>query len=102
MFGIFKWAKAGGPGKVAEAQLGRSLWDDAWARLKANRAAMASIVLLVTMLLACIVGPWLSPHDFDAVYRSYVKVPASLQPYPRAEEIEPGLERGVVDLFDAR
>lgn len=95
MLGIFKWAKAGGPGKVAEAQLGRSLWDDAWARLKANRAAMASIVLLVTMLLACIVGPWLSPHDFDAVYRSYVKVPASLQPYPRAEEIEPGLERAL-------
>ncbi len=95
MLGLFKWAKAGGPGNGAEAQLGRSLWDDAWTRLKANRAAMVSIILLVSMLLACIAGPWLSPHDFDAVYRSYVKVPASLDPYPRAEEIEPGLQQAL-------
>ena len=79
-------------GTGAEPQRGRSLWDDAWTRLKANRAAVASAALLVLMLLACVVGPWLSPHPFDAVYRSYVKAPASLTPYPRAEEIGPGLE----------
>jgi oligopeptide transport system permease protein len=28
-------------------------------------------------------GPILSPHDFDTVYRDYVKVPASLEAYPR-------------------
>ncbi|MDJ0944667.1 MAG: ABC transporter permease subunit [Kiloniellales bacterium] len=79
-------------GTGAEPQRGRSLWDDAWDRLKANRAAVASAALLVLMVLACVVGPWLSPHPFDAVYRSYVKVPASLTPYPRAEQIGPGLE----------
>ena len=79
-------------GTGAEPQRGRSLWDDAWARLKANRAAVASAALLALMLLACVVGPWLSPHPFDAVYRSYVKVPASLAPYPRAEQIGPSLE----------
>ncbi len=80
------------PGTGVEPQRGRSLWDDAWARLKANRAAVASAALLVLMVLACVVGPWLSPHPFDAVYRSYVKVPASLAPYPRAEQIGPSLE----------
>ncbi len=79
-------------GTGAEPQRGRSLWDDAWARLKANRAAVASATLLVLMVLACVVGPWLSPHPFDAVYRSYVKVPASVTPYPRAEQIGPSLE----------
>ncbi|MDH3195100.1 MAG: ABC transporter permease subunit [Hyphomicrobiales bacterium] len=72
---------------------GRSLWDDAWARLKANRAAVTSAVLLVSMALACLIGPALSPHDFDAVYSNYVKVPASLKAYPREAEIEPVLER---------
>ncbi|MDJ0936142.1 MAG: ABC transporter permease subunit [Kiloniellales bacterium] len=79
-------------GTGAEPQRGRSLWDDAWARLKANRAAVASATLLALMVLACVVGPWLSPHPFDAVYRSYVKVPASVTPYPRAEQIGPSLE----------
>jgi oligopeptide transport system permease protein len=74
-------------------QRGRSLWDDAWARLKANRAAVASAIVLVVMALACLIGPALSPHDFDAVYPNYVKVPASLTAYPREAEIEPVLER---------
>ena len=90
----------------AEPQRGRSLWDDAWVRLKANRAAVASAALLALMLLACVVGPWLSPHPFDAVYRSYVKVPASLTPHPRAEQIGPSLEsalrRARVTLEDWR
>ena len=74
---------------------GRSLWGDAWLRLRANRAAMASLLILALIALACIVGPWLSPHGFDQVYRDYVKVPASLAPYPKAEAIEPALERAL-------
>ena len=74
---------------------GRSLWGDAWLRLRANRAAMASLLILALIALACIVGPWLSPHGFDQVYRDYVKVPASLAPYPKAEAVEPALERAL-------
>ncbi len=80
-------------------QRGRSLWDDAWARLKANKAAVTSTIVLVFMALACLMGPLLSPHDFDAVYPNYVKVPASLKVYPpglviypREAEIEPVLK----------
>jgi oligopeptide transport system permease protein len=69
----------------------RSLWADARRRLRANRAAMASIVLLAAIALACIAGPWASPHGYDQVYRDYVKAPASLAPYPGAEAVEPAL-----------
>lgn len=81
---------------------GRSLWSDAWRRLRANRAAMASVVVLGLITLACIVGPWLSPHGYDQVYRSYVKTPASLEAYPPADAIqglmEQALARGRVDI----
>ena len=74
---------------------GRSLWGAAWLRLRANRAAVASVVILTLVALACIVGPWLSPHGYDQVYRDYVKVPASLAPYPKAEAVEPALDRAL-------
>ncbi|MEM6617216.1 MAG: ABC transporter permease subunit [Pseudomonadota bacterium] len=81
---------------------GRSLWSDALLRLRQNKAAVASFVVLIAMTVICIVGPMISPHDYDEVYRDFVKVPASLTPYPRAEEIEPGAEaalrRARVDL----
>jgi oligopeptide transport system permease protein len=73
----------------------RSLWADARRRLLANRAAVASAVLLAVIALACIAGPWLSPHGYDRVYRDYVKVPASLDPYPGAEAVGPALERAL-------
>jgi len=69
---------------------GRSLWDDARDRLLANRAAVASMIVLAAIALISIFGPVLSPHDYDTVYRDYVKVPASLEAYPRAEQVEPG------------
>ncbi len=75
-----------------QLQRGRSLWDDAWARLKANKAAVASAIVLVVMALACLIGPLFSPHDIAAVYPNYVKVPASLVAYPRESEIEPFLK----------
>ncbi|MBO0345348.1 ABC transporter permease subunit [Roseibium sp. CAU 1637] len=68
---------------------GRSLWDDARDRLLANRAAMASLCVLVLITIISILGPMLSPHPFDKVYRDYVKVPASLSAYPAEDEVEP-------------
>ena len=79
----------------AGAAKGRSLWGDALLRLRANRAARASLVILASVALACIVGPWLSPHGFDRVYRDYVKVPASLSSYPEASAVAPALERAL-------
>src|SRR5262245_45956277 len=67
---------------------GRSLWADAWGRMKANRAAVVSAVYLFMMALACTVGPWLTPHAFNTIYPDYVRIAPSLEPYPRDEMIE--------------
>jgi oligopeptide transport system permease protein len=81
---------------------GRSLWADAWARLKANRAAVFSAAYMALMILACVVGPWLTPHGFSTIYQDYVRVPPSLTPYPKPETIEKSLasvaNRGRVEL----
>ncbi|MDW6025539.1 ABC transporter permease subunit [Mesorhizobium sp. BAC0120] len=80
---------------LEEATVGRSLWGDAWARLKANRAAMASIFYLALMAIVCIVGPWFVPHQFTTIYSDYVRTPPSLSPYPQKEMIETALNEVV-------
>ena len=73
--------------------VGRSLWADARARLVRNRAAVASMILLGLIALACVFGPLFTGHPFDRVYPEYVRVPASLEAYPKAEQVNPQLER---------
>ena len=80
---------------LAAAPTGRSLWADAFGRLRANKAAMASFILLGLIALACVVGPMLSPHRYDQVYQEYMKVPPSLSPYPREEDLIEELERSL-------
>jgi oligopeptide transport system permease protein len=50
-----------------------------------------SAAYLVLMTAACIVGPYLTGHQFTTIYQDYVRVPPSLQPYPKADRIEPAL-----------
>ena len=73
---------------LAVAAKGRSLWADAWNRLKANKAAMVSIWYLAFMALICIIGPWFTPHDFTTIYQDYTRVPPSLEAYPTAEAVD--------------
>ena len=72
---------------------GRSLWAEARGRLIRNRAALTSLIVLSLIALACIFGPFFTGHPFDRVYPDYVKVPASLEAYPKADQIEPNIER---------
>ncbi len=78
---------------LPSAKPGRSLWTSAWARLGANRAAMASVLVLAAIALASIFGPMLSTHPYDRIYPDYVGVPARLSTYPTEAMIEPGLAR---------
>ena len=84
------------------ANPGRSLWADAWGRLKANRAAVASLVYLIVMTVVCLIGPLLTGHQFTTIYPDYVRTPPSLEPYPKSEMIETALDeaikRGRVEL----
>jgi oligopeptide transport system permease protein len=77
---------------LEEATVGRSLWSHAWARLKANRAAMVSIFYIGIMTIVCVVGPWFVPHDFTTIYADYVRTPPSLSSYPKAEMIQGALD----------
>ncbi|MGB1556852.1 MAG: oligopeptide ABC transporter permease OppC [Oceanococcaceae bacterium] len=53
-------------GALAQADVaGRSLWYDAWRRLRANRAALTAVAVLGVMTLLVLLGPMLSPYDFD-------------------------------------
>ncbi|MDF3920465.1 ABC transporter permease subunit [Salinicola sp. LHM] len=65
---------AGGPNpprspdpKAGAAPVGESLARDAWRRLSQNRAAMASLGLLIAIIVVCIVGPWLLPWGLAEV-----------------------------------
>jgi len=72
--------------------VGRSLWADALARLKANRAAMFSLFYLTLMALFCVFGPNFTPHAYTTIYPDYVRTPPSLSAYPKPEMIETSLQ----------
>jgi oligopeptide transport system permease protein len=57
------------------AARGRSLWDDARRRLLRNRAAMAGAAVLALLVVAAIVGPYLSPFAYDEVDKADVWLP---------------------------
>ncbi|MFA6545164.1 MAG: ABC transporter permease subunit [Limisphaerales bacterium] len=47
-------------------EAGHSLWQDAWARLRKNRLALASAFLVAALGLLCVAAPWVSPFAYDA------------------------------------
>jgi len=49
-----------------------SPWGKAWRRLFSHKAALISACLLVTIALLCWLGPWLSPHPYDAIYWDHI------------------------------
>ncbi len=88
---------------AAPPKAGRSLWADAWARLKANKAAMVSAYYLVFIAVLCIAGPWFTPHQFTTIYQDYNRVPPSLSAYPKPEMLDlavtDAVRRSRVDLL---
>ncbi|MBX3530300.1 MAG: ABC transporter permease subunit [Rhizobiaceae bacterium] len=85
---------------------GRSLGQDAWLRLRRNRAAVASALVLLLLALAGIVGPWLVSHPYDRIYPQYVRAPASFEAYPKEDAIVPAftgaLERARVQIGEVQ
>ncbi|SDX77062.1 oligopeptide transport system permease protein [Aidingimonas halophila] len=58
--------------------VGESLGREAWRRLKQNRAAMTSLVILIILTVACIAGPWLTPWGLSEVDWNAFTAPPSL------------------------
>ena len=44
---------------------GRSLWQDAWTRLRRNRAAILGLVILICMTLLAALAEWISPYSYE-------------------------------------
>ena len=51
---------------LVEAEEGASLWNDAWLRLKKNRAAVTGGVVLVVMVVLVLLTPWIAPYSYEA------------------------------------
>lgn len=56
----------------AASSAARSLWQDAWQRLRHNKAALASSVLLTLVTLLVFLGPLLSPYPYDFIDWEYI------------------------------
>jgi oligopeptide transport system permease protein len=76
------------PADAATLIRSRSLWTMALGRLRRNRAAVASVVVLGIFILAAAIGPLIAPNPYDKIYEHFVKVPPSLEPLPHAEELQ--------------
>ncbi|TIW00153.1 MAG: ABC transporter permease subunit [Mesorhizobium sp.] len=76
---------------VPEPIVGRSLWGNAWTRLKRNRAAMFSLYYLAFIAVISVFGPMVAPHEYTTIYGDYVRTPPSLSAYPKADMIQTAL-----------
>lgn len=63
----------------AAAIKGRSLWEDAWRRFKANKAAMAGVIILGLIAVGAIVAPSLSPHSIEDLDWMNIGTPPSIE-----------------------
>ena len=67
-----------GSAALAEIEVGHSLWQDAWARLRKNRLAVISGIVLAVIALLCLVGPFFAPAP-DAQDLALYATPPSLK-----------------------
>ncbi|MEM6773345.1 MAG: ABC transporter permease subunit [Pseudomonadota bacterium] len=51
---------------IDQAEEGRSLWQDAWARLRKNHLAVLGLVILITMIIIALLTPWIAPYSYEA------------------------------------
>lgn len=50
-----------GPATAIEVEAGHSLWQDAWHRLRKNRLAVISGIVLSVIAVLCLIGPFFAP-----------------------------------------
>ncbi len=50
---------------LAQVEKGRSLWQDAFARLKKNKLALTGLVLLIVMVVLALLTPWIAPYSYE-------------------------------------
>lgn len=72
--------------KISKPSL--NFWQDAWLRLRKNKAAIVSMIALVLLILMAIIGPHIGPHDANTQTITHANLPPKV----------PGLENmGIMD-----
>ncbi len=51
------------------ASSGETYWSDAWTRLKSNKVAVASFVIIAVIILAAVIGPEIIPYKYSGQIR---------------------------------
>ena len=72
--------------KISKPSL--SFWQDAWLRIRKNKAAIVSMILLLLIIIMSFLGPVLSPHDGETQTITHANLPPKI----------PGLEN--LGIFD--
>lgn len=65
-----------------------SFWQDAWLRIRKNKAAIVSMFILAFIIIMALVGPMISPHDAETQTITHANLPPKV----------PGIEKlGIMD-----
>ena len=64
---------------LIDFERGRSLWQDAWARLAKNRLAMFGLAVISFMVVIAILTPWLAPYGYEEQNLELGAAPPSAQ-----------------------
>ena len=51
--------------ELAALEKGRSLWQDAFSRLRKNRLALAGLAVLSIMIILALATPWIAPYSYE-------------------------------------
>ncbi|MFD1355876.1 ABC transporter permease [Methylorubrum suomiense] len=62
-------------------------------RLARDRGAVAALIALVGIALACLIGPFLTGHAPERIYPDFVRTAPSLSAHPTPGEVRPALDR---------
>jgi oligopeptide transport system permease protein len=63
--------------KIAKPSL--NFWQDSWMRVRKNKGAVVSLVILVILLLLAFIGPFITPYDYDTQTTKHNNLPPRIQ-----------------------
>ncbi len=66
-------------GEAAARRMPDSMGRRAWRRLRRNRAAVAAMALLALVVVACLLGPFLLPWQYDDLDFDHIAVPPGIE-----------------------
>lgn len=81
-----------------------SFWQDAWLRIRKNKAAIISMVILLFIILMAFIGPIMSPHDGEKQTITHANLPPKVPGFENLGILDGhGLLAGEeVDLYELK